>query len=220
MSGTRLSSYKLTHDTGFAPNPFFGTLTLATCMPDIRQAAAVDDWIAGFTSARLCGDAVGTERLVFLMRVEEVLTIAEYFADGRFSRKIPTLNGGPEVGRHGDNIYHPIRVHADVPEHFEQLPNPHHWDQAHHCEDERSKRDDVGGRRVLVAREFVYFGREPLNVPEFARPVVPRGQSRIGLLTPDWEVARAFIDFALGRASRQVAAAPHAWPSGDDSWRH
>jgi hypothetical protein len=219
MSGTRLSSYKLTADAGFAPNPFFGTLTLATCMPDIRQSAAVDDWIAGFTSVSLCGDAVGAERLVFLMRVEEKLTIAGYFVDPRFARKIPSLNGGPEVERHGDNIYQPIRVNADVPEHFEQLPNPHHWDSARSCQDERSKGHDVGGRCVLAAQEFVYFGREPLQVPEFARPVVPRGQSRSGTLTPDPELARAFIDFALGKASRQVTAPPHVWPDVDDSWR-
>lgn len=220
MSGTRLSSYKLSHDTGFAPNPFFGTLTLATGAPEIRLAAAVDDWIAGFTSARLCRDAVGTERLVFLMRVEEVLSLAEYFADGRFARKIPSLDGAPEVERHGDNIYQPIRDRADVPEHFEQLPNLHHWDHAHRCEDQRSKRYDVGGRRVLVATEFVYFGREAIHVPDFARPVVPKGSSRIGVPTRDAELARAFIDFALGRANRKVAAAPHDWPAGDSSWRH
>ena len=220
MSGIRCSSYKLTHDTGFAPNPFFGTLTLATCMPEIRQSASVDDWIAGFTSTALCGDAVGMERLVFLMRVDETLTIAEYFADPRFSRKIPTLNGAPEVGRHGDNIYQPTRVNADVPEHFEQLPNPHHWDHAHRREDERSKRHDLSGRVVLVATEFAYFGREPLQVPDFARPVVPRGSSRTGTLTSDPEIARAFIDFALGRALRSVTAPPHVWPAGDDSWRN
>ena len=27
----RLFAYKMTHDTGFAPNPFWGYLTLATC---------------------------------------------------------------------------------------------------------------------------------------------------------------------------------------------
>jgi hypothetical protein len=220
MSGTRLSSYKLTEDTGFAPNPFFGTLTLATCMPDIRQSAVVDDWIAGFTSTQLCGDAVGAERLIFLMRVEELVTIAEYFVDPRFARKIPSLDGAPEVERHGDNIYQPIRPDADVPEHFEQLPNPHHWDIAHRREDERSKRYDLTGRRVLVATEFVYFGRNALQVPDFTRPVVPRGHSRAGTLTHDAEIARAFIDFALARASRPVAGPPHAWTTGDDSWRH
>ncbi|MGE3595803.1 MAG: hypothetical protein AB7N70_09645 [Dehalococcoidia bacterium] len=42
-------SYKMTHDTGFAPNPFWGCLTLATCKPGIRQTRGPGDWIAGFT---------------------------------------------------------------------------------------------------------------------------------------------------------------------------
>lgn len=33
----RLFAYKMTHDTGFAPNPFWGYLTLATCKPKIRE---------------------------------------------------------------------------------------------------------------------------------------------------------------------------------------
>ena len=219
MSGVRLCSYRLTADEGFAPNPFFGVLTLATGMPELRQAAAVDDWIAGFTSSDLCGDAAGAERLVYLMRVEERLTIAEYFADGRFARKIPALNGPPEVKRHGDNIYQPRRAGAAEPVHFEQLSNPHHWDRVHDREDERSKRRDVSGRRVLVAREFVYFGREALPVADFARPALPRSHSHCCALTLDTDLARGFIDFALGKAARPVVAPPHAWRSADDSWR-
>jgi hypothetical protein len=61
-----LVSYKMTHDSGFAPNPFHGYLTLATCKPGIRRSGSrrVGDWIAGFTSAALCGDAVGRNVLV------------------------------------------------------------------------------------------------------------------------------------------------------------
>ena len=32
----RLFTYKMTHDTGFAPNPFWGFLTLTTCAEDTR----------------------------------------------------------------------------------------------------------------------------------------------------------------------------------------
>ena len=32
-------SYVITHDSGFAPNPFGGFLTLATCKPKIRKSA-------------------------------------------------------------------------------------------------------------------------------------------------------------------------------------
>jgi Nucleotide modification associated domain 2 len=219
MSGVRLCSYRLTTDAGFAPNPFFGMLTLATSMPEVRQSSAVDDWIAGFTSSNLCGDAIGAERLVYLMRVEERPTIAEYFADDRFARKIPSLNGAPEVERHGDNIYQPRRADAAEPAHFEQLSNPHHWDQVHDREDLHSKRRDVSGRRVLVTREFVYFGREALPVADFARPVLPKRLSRCCAVTTDADLARAFIDFAFGKAARPVVAPPHAWPAGDGSWR-
>lgn len=220
MSSTKLTSYRLTEDTGFAPNPFFGILSLATGMPELRQSATVDDWIAGFTSGALCGHAPGTERLVFLMRVGEVVSYAEYHADPRFTRKIPHLNGGPEVERHGDNIYHPMRVSADAPELFEQLPNPHHWNVAQDRQDERSKRQDLRGRRVLLATEYAYFGRAPLAVPDFARPTLPRCNAPAGAATDDAELARAFIDLALGRASRPVVAPPHVWRNGDDSWRH
>jgi hypothetical protein len=219
MNGVRLCSYRLTADSGFAPNPFFGALTLATGMPEVRQSAAVDDWIAGFTSSSLCGDPAGAERLVYLMRVEERLTIAEYFADPRFARKIPARKGVSEVERHGDNIYQPRCADAVDPSHFEQLNNPHHWDRVHDREDERNKRRDVGGRRVLVAREFVYFGREALPVADFARPVLPRNHSHCCALTPDTAVARAFIDFAFAKAARPVVAPPHVWPDRDDSWR-
>ena len=42
--------YKMTHDTGFAPNPFHGVLTLATCKPKIRACRKADDWVAGFAT--------------------------------------------------------------------------------------------------------------------------------------------------------------------------
>lgn len=86
-----LIAYKMTNDSGFAPNPFHGKLTLATCKPGIRSSGnrRIGDWVAGFTSATLCGDTVGSERLVYLMRVDEILPIEDYFLDPRFEAKIP-----------------------------------------------------------------------------------------------------------------------------------
>ena len=85
----RLFAYKMTHDTGFAPNPFWGYLTLATCKPKLRQHKRPGDWVAGFTSKELCGDGVGEERLVFLMQIEERMPLADYFHDRRFQSRIP-----------------------------------------------------------------------------------------------------------------------------------
>src|SRR3989304_5404176 len=87
----RLFSYKQTHDTGFAPNPFHGACTLATCKPRIRELKQVGDWIAGFTSKRLNGDQVGCERLIYLMQVAEKLPFEAYHTDPRFAAKIPVL---------------------------------------------------------------------------------------------------------------------------------
>ena len=84
----RLFAYKMTDDTGFAPNPFWGCMTLATCKPQIRQCKGPGDWLAGFTSGELCDDPVGRERLVFLMKVDDKTMLADYFRDERFRSKI------------------------------------------------------------------------------------------------------------------------------------
>lgn len=50
---SKLYSYKMTDDSGFAPNPYHGILTLATCKPRMRHNTQVGNWVAGFTSARM-----------------------------------------------------------------------------------------------------------------------------------------------------------------------
>ena len=104
----RLFSYKITHDSGFAPNPFGHTLTLATCKPEIRRCKRVGDWVAGFTSGELNGDPVGDERLVYLMRVGEKTLIRDYFWDPRFQDKIPNMKAKGPYPKTGDNIYRPL----------------------------------------------------------------------------------------------------------------
>ena len=89
ISAVRLFAYKQTHDSGFAPNPFYGVCTLATCKPRIRLHKREGDWIAGFTSRKLNGDAIGEERLVFLMQVAEKIELGNYYTDPRFAAKIP-----------------------------------------------------------------------------------------------------------------------------------
>ena len=42
--------YTVAYDVGFAPNPFYGFCTLATCKADIRNAADVGDWVVGVGS--------------------------------------------------------------------------------------------------------------------------------------------------------------------------
>src|ERR1700691_5469200 len=96
----RLHSYVVARDYGFAPNPFFGICTLATCKPRIRSAAKIDDWVVGTGSKTRLRD----DHLVYAMRVTGSLTFEEYWADPRFRRKKPNLRGSKKQA-FGDNIY-------------------------------------------------------------------------------------------------------------------
>ena len=64
----RLYSYIIARDYGFAPNPFYGFCTLATCKPNIRKSASVGDWVIGTGTKKKNRDG----HLVFAMRVTEV----------------------------------------------------------------------------------------------------------------------------------------------------
>lgn len=145
--------YKMTHDTGFAPNPFHGALTLATCKPAIRRTRVKDDWVAGFASkalvqnARAYGVSIPYGGLVYLMQLtEEPLELAAYFNDVRFLKKRPVLDSNDAELRSGDNIYW-----RDADGLYRQVPNKSHSvDEALH---------DTSGKNALVSTRFWYFGR-------------------------------------------------------------
>ena len=209
----RLFSYKMTHDTGFAPNPFGHTLTLATCKPQIRLRKSMDDWIAGFTSTTLAGHEVGSERLIYLMHVAEKLPMRDYFSDPRFQDKIPDVSSRGPMVKAGDNIYRPLRPDADSWGDFEQLPNFNHWNRDRPNEDHQ--RRDVSGKYVLIADEFYYFGGSAPHLPSACRPEVPPGQSGHGKSTPS-EQARCFVDYIRSRFQPGRHGDPHRWPKVPD----
>jgi len=108
----RLFSYKMTHDTGFAPNPFHGAMTLATCKPGMRRTKGIGDWIAGFSSKTLARNAaaspygvtIASDALIYVGRVSNMMSISDYFLDSRFEKKKPNQSGD-EISKVGDNIY-------------------------------------------------------------------------------------------------------------------
>jgi len=85
-----LFSYVVQHDLGWAPNPSDGFCTLAKCKygsarkRNIVELAEVGDWISGTGGADPRVSA-GHGRLVYAMRVDEKLTLAQYHADPRFA---------------------------------------------------------------------------------------------------------------------------------------
>jgi hypothetical protein len=96
----RLFSYRVVADTGFAPNPFRGICTLATCKPVIRRVAQPGDWVLGTGSVALsCPD-----RIIFVLLVDEVIPLLDYGSDTRFAAKRPDLDGNwleQRLGFHG-----------------------------------------------------------------------------------------------------------------------
>lgn len=160
----KLYSYIVARDFGFAPNPFFGFCTLATCKPKIRAGARVGDWIIG-TGAKSRYDLAG--RLIYAMQVGEVLGFDAYWNDRRFFRKRPNLNGSLKVV-YGDNIYRRVGkkwVQADSHHSLENgRPNKANiaWDT------------DID--RVLVATRFVYWGKVAPTIPKQFRPFRRTGE--------------------------------------------
>ncbi|MAY39039.1 MULTISPECIES: hypothetical protein [Spongiibacter] len=146
---TRIYSYVVRYDSGFAPNPFYGYCTLATCKPPIRRAANIGDWVVGSGSNDRSIRRGG--RMVYAMRVTEVITFDEYSEDPRFEPKKPYRRGSRKQSC-GDNIY--FRDDCDSP--WRQLDSFHSKSDGQVNPDH--VRRDTGVNRVLVSDDFVYFG--------------------------------------------------------------
>ncbi len=112
-------SYIITRDYGFAPNPFYGYGTLATCKPGIRKGASVGDWVLGTGSCDKRDDSL-CQKMIYAMQVQEILTLNDYWEDNRFYNTRPVMNGSKKQ-MYGDNIYH----YDSVKRIFIQ-ENPHH----------------------------------------------------------------------------------------------
>jgi hypothetical protein len=151
----RIYSYVVRYDSGFAPNPFYGCCTLATCKPDIRRGAKIGDWVVGSGSNDRSIRRGG--HLVYAMRVTEIMTFDEYGADPRFEAKKPFRKGSRKQSC-GDNIY--FRVAPDAP--WQQRDSFHSRPDGSLNPDHVLR--DTGVDRVLVSNDFVYFGGEG---PEF-----------------------------------------------------
>ena len=115
-------NYRLTHDTGFAPNPYWGILTLATCKPQIRKYSKLDEaqevWLAGWCNkdykeayrnkiGKSCNADQRDEYLIYLAKVAKKIPIGEYWIEYPEKRALATKNKRC-LKRYGDNIYEKI----------------------------------------------------------------------------------------------------------------
>ena len=154
--GRSLFSYVVRYDSGFAPNPFHGCCTLATCKPKIREQAAVGDWVVGTGSAGAAVRRGG--HLVYAMKVTAVLATRRYWSDPRFEAKKPDRYTSLFLAS-GDNIYEPLG-----PGEWRQLDSYH--SQADGSPNLRHVLRDTSVERVLVSDDYVYFGGQGPKLPE------------------------------------------------------
>jgi Nucleotide modification associated domain 2 len=142
-----LCTYVLTHDSGLAPNPFWGWCTLAVCTPN-RQGARLQpsDFIAGFSPL-----AAGN-RLIYMMEVAERIHMNSYYHDKRFLAKRPNLQGSWQE-RCGDNFYS-----HEANGKWKQHRNRFHLGADYLAKDTRRP-------FVFVSQRFWYFGQLAPHVP-------------------------------------------------------
>ncbi|WP_342782351.1 hypothetical protein [Roseimicrobium gellanilyticum] len=180
----QLFMYVVDRDFGFAPNPFHGKCTLATCKPKLRKSAEIGDWVIGVGGGRLKASG----KCIFAMRVTEKLTFNDYWLNPVFHDKRPIRNGSKKM-MVGDNIYH-------------RDPGRQVWTQAdsHHSNEDGSVNEhnlanDTQVDAVLVSNHFYYFGQA---APDLPPPIVKalgyknkRGYRRFDLEGP----ARLLVDW-------------------------
>lgn len=145
--------YVVARDFGFAPNPFHGVCTLATCKPVVRRMADEGDWVIGMGGAKL--GAVG--KCIFAMHVTETLTFDQYWLDPRFKDKRPVRNGSRTMML-GDNIYHKRNGE------WRQMDS--HHSRPDGSPDVHNIKTDTGTDRVLVSDRFFYFGKGAPEIPK------------------------------------------------------
>ncbi|MEV8521607.1 hypothetical protein ABZR86_17575 [Dyella marensis] len=152
----RVFSYKLVRDYGFAPNPYGGCCTLATCKPQIRAVAQVGDLIIGSGSKQ--GSLA--ERAIFALVVGEKLTFDEYWVDDRFQIKKPVFNGS-RAEAFGDNIYHR--------ENGVWIQSNSHHSHVDGTTNELNLDRDTSQNHIIISRSFVYWGASAAIFPEYLR---------------------------------------------------
>lgn len=194
-------SYKIEHDYGLAPNPFWGYCTLAVCKPRIRRNKnlKLGDWIIGTGSKKL----KKLHHLIFLMQIEEIIPMNDYWNDPRFQFKKPVINGSL-VQMYGDNFYH-----------MDELTN--NWiqsDSAHSLKNGLPNNGhvskDTGGENVLTSQTFCYFGDECPLIPEEFLDVCSEGRDIKSKSIPE-PVANDFIEWVGRNYEFGIHGDPISW---------
>ncbi|WP_281517662.1 hypothetical protein [Ferranicluibacter rubi] len=193
-----LHSYVIEHDMGFAPNPFHRRCSLAACKPLIRASATLGDYVMGTGTAH--NDM--RQHLIYWMHIDEIVDFDAYWNDPRFRRKRPVMHGSM-AQRHGDNIYHSLPGGG-----FFQADSFHSQDDG---QPDPANRDRDTGRtqRVLLARNFAYYGKHARSIPDEFRGFIKKGPGHRNKFTA--ANLAYFMEWLLADPARGYIAEPTDW---------
>jgi hypothetical protein len=203
----RIYSYVVRYDSGFAPNPFYGYCTLATCKPEIRRRAQVGDWVIGSASNDRRIRRGG--HFVYAMRVTEAATFDRYAVDPRFERKKPFRKGSRKQSC-GDNIYFRETPESEwcQRDSFHSMANG----EAHPAHVAR----DTSVNRMLISDHFIYFGGEGPRFPDDlrdqnGRPICKQGIGQSCFDDP--KLVSDLEDWISGFGAKGFQGLPMEWIS-------
>ncbi|MGJ0319156.1 hypothetical protein NG767_10480 [Aliarcobacter cryaerophilus] len=186
--------YKMTHDSGFAPNPFGKYLTLAACTPNHSKSRIdVGDYIIGVESKSLASQRhnINLEKeveqsIIYIAKINEIKTLNEYFHDKRFDYK-KVKHDSTWKEKMGDNVYYCekqvwkwIRGHQHDWEKEKQKEEQFfHIDKLEYIFRHRYKNgydsliQDINGDRVFISEDFMYFGDFCLELKKEFLSLIP-----------------------------------------------
>lgn len=143
----RLYSYVAKYDRGLAPNPFWGYCTLALCTPNhMGIHPSEGDWIIG-TTTKARGN-----KLLYAMKILEVLPFGSYYSDKKYQNKKPNVNGTSQQ-KVGDNMYF-----KDEKGQWQQHRTLFHRDQ-------KTRQKDLRYPSAFISKDFFYFGNKAVEMP-------------------------------------------------------
>lgn len=181
----RVHTYVIATDAGSAPNYDPPAVTLAVCKPRIRKKAKVGDIVLAFAGSAV--NPTSSHSVVWAGIVSEVLTIAEYWNDARFTSKKPDRTEVP------DNFYKPTKNGGFI------------W-QRNCVHGSEALEHDTGGLNVLVFDQAWRFGAfgPPLPQDFGLRMMVGRRGERVADLNDvEWQRLEAWLN-----AQSQVTVEP------------
>ncbi len=147
---TYLYIYRMTADTGFAPCVDDKMLTLACCKGGWKNGTktGVRYWIGSKKHADYEHDDVyvlGTfhNKFLYLAKIKSVVDMKKYFSDRRYAERTDCIYEYSN-GKYKRN---------------KKLRGVH--------EDQHSQNKDIAGQYVLISDEFLYFGKDAIDMDIF-----------------------------------------------------